>query len=177
MIKKLPFSIFHLPFADKKGFTIIELLIYLGLFTMFLTVTTTLFASGLDASSQSEAGSAIEQDGRFIISRLSYDIKRSQSIVVPSTLGGQSSSLQLTIASQNNAYSIDQNHNFILTNNLGVNALNSYDSSVSSFLVTRLGNVGKVEDTLKIIITLQSKTKTVTGVKTKTFQTTVAKRR
>ena len=158
----------------KKGFTLVELLIYIGMLSILLTVLTQIFGSILDAQLEGEATSSVQQDGRFILSRLTYDIRRTNNIVVPAVLGTQSTSLQLTIGGVNYTYAINSG-NLELTNNLGANNLNSGDATVSNLNFTRLGNTGG-KNTIQITYTVTSKVVRPKGQEIKNFQTTIGVR-
>ena len=163
-------------FKKKElGSSVVELLLYMAILSVFLIVLTRIFISALDVQLESEAGSAIEQDGNYILAKLAYDMHRAKSINAPSSYGlPAANNFQIVINSENYSYSIDANNNLILTNNSGINALNSYDSSVSVFSIQRLGN-GKVEDTLKINYTIESRTKRISGNEApRNYQTTLS---
>ena len=165
-------------FNFQRGTSLIELILYMSLLVVLLTVLTRIFISALDVQLESEAGSAIQQDGNYILAKLAYDIHRAKSIAIPSSNGATNANFQIVINGINYTYSVDGNSNLILTNDLGVNNLNSYDSSVSSFSVQRLGNNGKIEDTLKISYTVTSRVKRISGNEApRNFQTTLSLRR
>src|SRR3989344_7005102 len=128
----------------QKGFTLIELIIYMGLLVILLSVLTSIFMSSLDVQLESEANSAVEQDGSYILSRLTYDIHRAQSIATPAIGDPPAGSFGLVVNGVNFTYSIDAGNNLVLQEGLGPNnKLNGYDASISNLLVTRLGNTGK----------------------------------
>ena len=157
------------------GVTIVELVIYLGILTILLTIFTTIFTSVIDVQIESEATSSVEQDRRFILSRLIYDITRAGSINTPYSLvvpNNQSNNLQITINGIPNSYTLDGNGNLILTNNLGADMLNSYDTSISGLSFARIGNAGG-KNTLQITFTLSSRTQRSGGSEVRNFQTTV----
>lgn len=157
-----------------EGFTIVEMLVYMGLLTGFLVVLTQIFLSSLDVQLASERTSSVAQDGRYILSRLEYDVARAQSIDVPVALGGQAGSLQLTIAGIPHTYLVD-NGNLTLTNAFGTNAVNSVGSRISGFTVRRLGNVnGKQSARVSFILT--SMTEGPTGPEVRTYETTIGVR-
>jgi len=162
---------------SQKGTTMVELLLYMAILTILLIALTSIFTSALDSQSESSATSSVEQDGNYILARLGYDIHRAQSINIPATNGGSANNFQIVINGANNTYSVDGNNNLVLTNNLGSNNLNNYGSSVSAFLVQRFGNVGGVENTLKINFTITSRTKRISGFETKNFETNLSLRR
>ena len=76
--------------AGRQGFTLIELLIYMALVVIFIGILTDLFVSTLDLKKESEAISVVEQDGRFILSRLIYEANQNgaQNIITNYTLVG-----------------------------------------------------------------------------------------
>jgi type II secretory pathway pseudopilin PulG len=159
---------------DKKGFTLIELLIYMSLLSGFLIVITELFASILNVKLESEATSAVEQDGRYILTRLSNDISKSSSISAPGSLGSTTSSLVMAVSGITYTYSLNGN-NFQITNNLGINNLNSSESNISAVSFQKIGNPGGKE-TIKIGFTITSATSRTGGPETRVFQTTIGRR-
>lgn len=162
---------------SQKGVTIVELVLYMSILVVFLTILTSVFVSALDIQSESNSASGVEQDGNYIIARLGYDIHRAQSIVIPLSNGASGDNFQIVIGGVNYNYSVDANNNLILTNDFGINNLNNYGSSISGLFVTRLGNVGRVEDTLRINFTVTSREKRIAGIETKNFQTNFSLRR
>lgn len=162
---------------SQKGITVVELLLYMSILSVLLTILTSIFVSALDVQSESNAMSSVEQDGNYILARLAYDIHRAQSINIPAANGATSGNFQIVINGVNYTYSVDLNNNLIITNNLGANSLNNYGTSISSFSVQRLGNAGGIEDTLRISFTLTSRTKRISGYEIKDFQTNLSLRR
>lgn len=154
-----------------------ELLLYMAILTVLLTVLTSIFLSALDVQSESQATSSVEEDGNYILARLAYDIHNATRITIPTKDGFTASNFQIVIGGVNYTYSIDENNNLVLVNDLGTNNLNNYDSSVSALLVQRLGNTGGIEDTLQIGFTVTSRTKRISGYETKNFQTNLSIRR
>ncbi len=162
----------------QKGFTVVELMIYMGLLTVVLGILTTVFVDSLDVQLESEADSSVSQDGNYILAKLAYDIHRATSITSPPTLGGTNTSFQINIGGVDYSYSLNGG-NLEVNDGVITNTLNSYSTNVSNFSVTRLGNSGsgKVENSLRISFTLTSKTLKNTGAKTKDFQTSISLRR
>ena len=167
------FSILNSQFSIQRGFTLIELLIYMGLLSIFLVVLSQIFGTVLDAQLESQSTSAVHRDGRFILSKLTYDIHKAQSIVTPAAIGNQSTNLQLTIDGINYTYSV-YNGNLEITNGVETNNLNSGDTSVSGLSFTRVGNtVANAKNTVQITYTITSKIVRPKGMETKDFQTTI----
>lgn len=164
---------------NNKGFTIVELLLYMGILSVFLSILVAIFVTALDVQLESEAVSSIQRDGTYILTKLAYDIHRASSITIPSSLGAQTNNLKIVVGGVDYTYSVDGSGNLTLLNSLGTNNLNSYDSSTLGLLVTRLGNAGGIEDTLKINFTISSRTKRTgaAGYETKDFETNLSLRR
>lgn len=164
---------------NNKGFTLVELLLYMGILSIFLSVLAAIFVTALDVGLESDATTSVQRDGTYILAKLAYDIHRASSISLPTSLGDQTNNLKIVVESVDYTYSLDGNGNFTLLNNLGTNNLNSYDSNVSHLLVKRLGNAGGIEDTLKINLTITSRTKRTgtAGYEKKGFETNLSLRR
>ena len=167
------FKIKNLKLKINNGFTLVEMLIYMGLLSLFLVVLTEIFTSVLNIFSQTETTSSLEQDSRFIASRLAYDITRSSTILSP-LLGGSQNNLSLQVGSENITYSISGN-NLILTSNTGQDALNGAQTKISNLSFLRLGNAGG-KNLLKVQFTLTSTREESKGPRTLNYQTTISQR-
>ncbi len=159
----------------QKGYTLIELVIYIGILAILLGVLSSIFTSIVDVQLESSATSSVNQDGRYLLSKLVYDVKNASAIVVPSTPGTSSSTLQLTINSINYTYSVNGSSNLQVVNGTTgeTNVLNSYDTSVSGLTFLHIGNGGS-SDNVRVSFTVTGKTIERNGVhETKSFQTTL----
>ena len=136
----------------KKGFTLVELLIYMALAVIFLGVLTDLFVGTMDSKKESEAVSAVEEDGRFILSRLMYD------------------------ANQYGAESIIANYSLV-GNNLILNGerLNSSETEVTSLVFQQLGNIGG-KQSVQVKFKLESQTERPNGPEIRDYQITLGSR-
>ncbi|MEK7534121.1 MAG: type II secretion system protein [Patescibacteria group bacterium] len=164
---------------NNKGFTIVELILYMGILSVLLSILVSIFVTALDVQLESEAASSVERDGTYILAKLSYDIHRASSISIPASLGSQTNNFKIVVGGVDYTYGLDGSENLTLNNNLGTNNLNSYDSKVSGLLAKRLGNAGGVEDTLKINFTITSRTKRTgtAGYEAKDFETNLSLRK
>jgi type II secretory pathway pseudopilin PulG len=161
----------------QKGITIIELILYMSILSVLITILTSIFISALDVQSESSAVSSVEQDGNYIIAKFGYDIRSSSAITFPFANGDSADNFVIVVDGEDYTYSVDGNNNLVLVNSLGTNSLNSYSSSISNFLVQRLGNAGGVENSLKISFTVTSKIAKNSGFETQNFATTFSLRR
>jgi type II secretory pathway pseudopilin PulG len=164
---------------NQKGFTLIELVLYAGILSILVGVMSALFGSIVEVQMESEATSAVDQDGRYILSKMLYDMKsinENDVIVVPVNPGDSGSTLQVQISAINYTYSIDANSNLVVTNTTTgeSNVLNSYNTSVSGLTFQRLG-AGGANDTVRVSFTIQSRIQQPSGFETRSFQTTLAR--
>lgn len=158
---------------SKRGLTIVELIIYMGILSILLVTLTDIFSSIVNVRIESEASSAVEQDGDFILSRFMYDISRAQSITSPS-LGSTANTLQIVVGGVTYTYSLSSS-NLQIVNNNGTDVLNSLNSSVSNLTFTQLGKSGG-KNSIQINYTVNSKAIQHTGVATKSYQTAIGLR-
>ncbi len=159
---------------SQAGFTLVEIILYMALVAIFIITLTDIFVSILDIRTESEATSAVEQDGRFILSRLHYDIPRSTSIINPANLGDTSDTLELDIEGITHTYSLVTN-NLELEDGTGTFNVNSSEATVSVINFQKIGNVGGKE-TIRIQFDIESVTQRPSGPETRSFTTTVGRR-
>lgn len=158
----------------QKGFTLVELIIYMGLLAILMTILTRLFTATIDVQLSSEATGAVEEDSRYIYSRLAYDLTRADSIVTPASPGVSANSLTMMIGPVVNTYSVS-NTSLMLANDQGVSELNSYGTSISNVLFTQLGPVtGK--KSIQVKYTITSTIQSSSGPDTRNMETTITQR-
>ena len=160
-----------------RSYTLVELLVFMGIVSILLVVLSQVFASIIDVKLESESTSAIEQDGNYLLARFAYDIQNAQTINTPASLGQNSSTLDISISGVSNLYSV--NNGFLtVTNDYGVIQLNSVSTSVSNLDFLRLGNPSDTarEDTIRVSFTVTSRIVRSSGPEFKNFQTTVGLR-
>lgn len=141
----------------KKGFSTVELIIYMGILTILLTVLTGIFTSIIDVQLTAKATSSVDQDGRYILTRLAYDMHSASAINIP-LAGSQSASLQITVDSVVQTYSLDGSGHMQLNKNSLTDNLNSVETSISDLSFRRIG-IGDNHDTIQMQFTVTSKTK------------------
>lgn len=170
----------QLSFANCKfqsGFTMLELLLYMGIFSILLIVLMQLFGSILATHIESQATSSVDQDGNFILARLAYDIHNSSSISGSNCTWSVGSATPCQLILSNNWYTASLG-NLSLTENGYTDVVNSVNTTIKSITFTTLSNtaVGS-KPSVQIVTILQSKTQRQGGrLQEQTFQTTVATR-
>ncbi|MBI3341886.1 hypothetical protein HY024_02080 [Candidatus Curtissbacteria bacterium] len=157
-MKKLKFA---------AGFTLIEMLLYMGLSAIFLVSITQIFVLIAGIRLDSESTSGVQMDGQYLLSRVAYDVSRSGSITAP--LAGQSGT---TLTTNLFTYTYDlSSGNLQITEAGNTDNLNSTNSKVSNLTFTHLDPAPK--DTVQVKFTLTSVGTSQKGPETRTFQTTV----
>ena len=155
----------------QKGFTLVELLLYMGIFTILLAVTLQMFSSIFDVQLESQATSSVAQDSKYIMGRITHDLNRAQSISVPSAYSTSSATLTLVINGQTYTYSLSGEDLLLENITTGTtDRINSSETTVSDVSYLRLDGNGK--DSIQMSFTLTSLTARRGGKEVETFQTT-----
>lgn len=158
----------------RLGFTMVELLIYMGLLAILLVVVTEIFLAILDLQSKSTAVSSVAQDGKYLLARLTYDVRRATSMTTPSSIGQATTTTQLVINGATNTYN-GSTGDLVITNSNGSDNLTSVGSKISNLSFQRLGNVGG-KNSLLIRFTLTSSQSLTGGKEVRDYETTVSLR-
>jgi Tfp pilus assembly protein PilW len=125
----------------ERGATLVELLITMGLLAGFLVVLMSVFTASIDVQSQNGSYSAVASDGRFVLSRLAYDIRRASAVSAPIAAGDTGNTLALTIGGVPYTYSVVSGRLQVSIN--GVDDYLTTDQAVVSGLqFRRLGSSG-----------------------------------
>jgi len=168
------FSIFKNSTKSNKnsGFTLIEMLLYIGIFSILIIVLFQLLTSIFDVQLESQSTASVAEDGRFLLNRFAYDIGKANSISFPDSVGSQSSTLGFIVGSTTYTYTLS-NGNLMLTNSaLGIsNQLNSVNTTVSDINFLRLADINNKNDTVSFSFTLTSKAIKRSGAVVENFKT------
>jgi len=158
-------------YNTSKGFTLIECLLYMGIFSILLVVTVQMFGSIFDLQTESEATSSVSQDGRYILNRMAYDLMQAQSVASPN-----SSTLTFLINGASDSYFISGGNLNFTNGAIGAtDRLNSSDTTVSNLNFTEVENASGTS-TVQIIFTLSSVAVKKSGNEIKTFETAIGTR-
>ncbi len=161
----------------QHGFSMIEIIVYMGIFSILVGILASVFIYILNNQLTSETTASTDQNGKYILSRLTYDIYRAQTITIPASPGTQTNNLQLIINNINYSYNLDPSGNFQIkdiTDNLGPYNLNDYDATISALTFKRIGPASG-ENTVIINFTVISNTK-MNKNQSKAFSTTIGMR-
>lgn len=121
------------------GFTLVELLIYMGLLVSFLLVLSAVFSITLSTQTDVIQTQQLTQDAEYLHARLQYDIHQATSITRPASNGATDTEFILTHAGNAATYFVD-NGTLKRTTASGTHALTSPDTIVTAFAVERRGN-------------------------------------
>src|SRR5690242_969296 len=81
----------------KKGFTLVEFLVFMGLYSIIIVIMMQIFVSMIDVQLANKSSSSIDQEGDYLLARLAADMDVAQTINVPSDLGTPSTTLRITL--------------------------------------------------------------------------------
>lgn len=124
----------------KKGYTLIELLVFLALTGIFLVVTTQLLQSVVDFKLESSSSSAVDMNGNYLYTRLKYDLRRATSISTPASANQTSNSLTIIAGGSTLTYTVSSGR-LLLSTSIGSLPLSDNSVQVQNFSVTRTGGV------------------------------------
>lgn len=159
---------------QQKGFTLIELIIYVGLLMVMLLLFTQILTTILEGQLRSTNTSNVADDGRYIYSRFIYDVGRADSIIEPALFGSSSANLTLVINGENHTYSTSSG-NLVAINPSGTYNLNGYGSSISNLVFTKVGS-DSAKDTVRISFTISGNIRKEGVADEQNFQTTAGLR-
>ncbi len=158
----------------QSGFTLVELLIYMGLLSILILIFTEIFTSIIENQLSSKNTSNVADDGRYVYSRFIYDVTRASSIQEPALFGSSSANLALLIDGEEYTYSASGG-SLLVTNPSGSYALNGYGTSVSNLLFTKVGT-DSAKDTVRINFTISGNINKQGISDSQQFQTTAGLR-
>ncbi len=166
---------------NSKGFTLIEMLLYMGLLGLFITVMGAVFQEILQTSLSSTATSVVQQDGKYILARIGYDVRRAKDVTVPAP--GQSAS-SLTLVILENGQDVEYQYNMsgsgVSLSRAGLaTPIQSNETRLSQLTFTRIGNSGSMpgaKDTIQVTMLLESIGEVPSSLENMQFQTTYSLR-
>lgn len=154
---------------NARGFTIIELIVYIGLSSILIALMSQIFLATLGVRIESQSTTNVQQDARFMLSRVAYDVRRASSITAPPS-GQTGSTLTLVIneqgADQTYTYSI-QGTDLLLAVGGDADSVNSNGTKIESLAFERIG------ETVEITMTLVGNEQVAPGQQSLTTKTSV----
>jgi prepilin-type N-terminal cleavage/methylation domain-containing protein len=83
-------------FKSNKGFTLLELLIYIGILAIVMVVLTTTITSINKGIGQISASGEVDSNVRFVLNKVGQDVNYASVVTNPSDAGSASSTLTIT---------------------------------------------------------------------------------
>lgn len=165
----------------QQGFTLIDLTIYSGLLGILLVILSDIFISVVRLQLSAGSQGAVEQNGAYVLSRLTYDLRRTtqvQSPVIGETVATLSAIIH--VGTQDVPYTYElQNQNLVLTVGSQTTQLNSSDTIITDFSVKKIGNSAQnalAKDTVQVGFTVHSRGVVSEGRKERSYNTVVSLR-
>ncbi len=160
-------------FHECAGFTLIELIVSLGLISLLLISLTSIFTASLELQLRSESSSSRQEDAQYILSRLFYDVNQASDIVSPASINEATHAIQLTVRGETWTVGLN-NGNLELTTPSQTVQLNSYLTTVTQFDVKRVGNsTGKAS--IEVALTVGSRIQGSSGSNSVSYSTVYSK--
>ncbi len=157
----------------QLGFTLVELLLYMGLLTVFMTGLTTLFLTSLETQMEGQAVSIVSQEGQYLLQRIEYDVYRADLITIP-TPGTSGDTLSLLIDGQPFIYQLSGTA-IELTAGGSTQSMHRADLSISDLQFTRVSD-GSDFDSLRVSFTASAGAQPPRGSEDRSFATTIGVR-
>lgn len=137
-----------------RGFTLVEILIYMGLLMSFLVIVSAVFSITLSTQTDAVQTQQIEQDSHYLIAKLQYDIQNADELLSPVANGQTDDTFSLGVGATTWTYFVEAQQ---LKYNDGTSdyVLTSPDTRITTFSVQRLGNTDGLSS-LTVDIELQN---------------------
>jgi len=114
---------------SSEGFTLIEVLLYIGLFTLLVGTLLGVAYQTIDSTNQINKKIVLQQDAYFVLRKIDWALTGAQTVSV----GPKSSDVAITRFSNPNTVIFSQNGNFVdINSGLGQMDLNSSNTVVSN---------------------------------------------
>lgn len=122
----------------KQGFTLVELLLFLALFSALTVILSSIFMTALETQLSVGTRTSLDLQRDFIERRILYDLRNSSSVSTPSQYDTSGQVLELTIDGVSHVYSLINNR-LVLAKGGESQFLTDDSISVSSFDVQLQG--------------------------------------
>lgn len=160
----------------QKGFSLLELLVYIGILALMSVILSTAFVSLTRGRAQSTARSDVESNARFVLERITQDISAASSVTSP-TLAAASSTLSIVSSGSTIVYDVAAG---ILRRTEGAGAaerLTSTAISVETPTFTRIENynstLAATTTSVRVTMTIRATNAAGEGAYTTNLRTTV----
>ncbi|PIS05229.1 MAG: hypothetical protein COT81_02345 [Candidatus Buchananbacteria bacterium CG10_big_fil_rev_8_21_14_0_10_42_9] len=165
----------------KNGFTLLELLVYIGILSFVLVVIAGVFITFGQGKGKVDARAEINQNLSLIIGKIQQDLQDADSVSTPSSTNDATSSLSMDVNGTTVSYATSSDSTlFTRTSGSDTQTINSGKVKFNSFLVERLENTNYTLNqtfvTIKVIITASTNNDASEEQYSQTKQTSVVLR-
>lgn len=91
---------------NQAGFTLVEISLYLALFSILVVALSDIFLTILDLQTFSQTQSSVAADAQFTTARLQYDLSQADQVLTPANPGDTSSELVYTLDGETYTYRV-----------------------------------------------------------------------
>lgn len=130
-----------------KGFSLLELLIYIAILSVLVMVVAGIFISISQGRGATEARNDVSDNLRFAIDKIAQDLRAASAVAVPATAGATSTVLTATASSSNVSYCVSGGRlRREISGSCGVSSdpITSDTVTVNSLVFTRLENTNPI---------------------------------
>lgn len=138
----------------KSGYTLIELLIVISILSILISVLSQVFGSIMTMKLTASSHSALSQDSRYVLARLTYDLSQADSLTTPA-IGNSGNTLILVKNGETITYSLSGSVLSRGSNLVSSERLTSSSTNISSLNFVRGTSIG-TSQSLTIQATLSS---------------------
>ena len=128
----------------KKGFTLLELLIYVAILAVLMVGISSAFISFNRGRGQVEARSEVNSNLQFVIEKISHDLKFASSVTTPAAAGSSSNTLVLVLDGLTITYNVSSGQLKRQVNSETPQTITSDKVTVATPTFTRLENINTV---------------------------------
>ncbi len=161
--------------SKQHGFTLVEILIYMGLFTIFLLILSGIFVSTLEIQQNTHDTARVEEDSHFLYARLQYDILRADEVQKPSVSGESSDTLTLLSDGKVLSYQLINDQLTLSVDSGPPQLLTGPEITVTKLEFIKLGKEDE-HPSIKANLTLQSSTQNTSVPETRELSYTFGTR-
>lgn len=136
----------------KKAFTLVELLVTMGIFTALFSVLAQVFASVVEARLKSEVETQLAREQGWILARMAYDVHRAESIESV----GVGSTLNLTIGGVSYSYQVIDGMLYFGPAG-AIRPILDHEIEATELVVTRMQDMAGTES-VQVNLTLRART-------------------
>lgn len=174
-MRNFPFSIFRLACSDKRGLSLIELLIFAAIFSLVMMGFVSIMVAVVRVQSRQSAAAEVNQQSQFLLQQFQHQIERSSLVDVPQDTPASTLTLRMR-ASSEDPIVIRLSNGIVYIKKGGAveEQLTTNRVTVSALTFTKRSNP-PAKDSVNIAFTMEYNTQNITQSFIQSLQTSVAR--